>query len=170
MEVSFPPPLPFDLIWHSQHRGVSGRLLLLQVLGLFFFSLPTLALEIYHCSHLGLFFFFYYYFLSSWHMEIASLEKMQSVSRFKQAPHTRGPTSHTRLRFLATLSTGLVLQLLWDVESTQSSFREVLLGVQHPQPRLIWGVRLCAGVCAVVLHFPNRVGKPGGEGIFTQRC
>lgn len=31
----FPPPLPFDLIWHLQHRRISERLLLLQ----FFFVL-----------------------------------------------------------------------------------------------------------------------------------
>lgn len=123
MKLGFPPPLPFDLIWRLQHRGISGRLLLLR-----FFSFATVALEIYHCSDLGLFFFYYYSF-SSWHMEIASLEKMQSVSRFKQALHTRGSMSHSRQRFLETLSTGLVLQLLWDVESTQTSFRDALLGV-----------------------------------------
>lgn len=78
-------------------------------------------------------------------MEVASLEKMQSVSRFKQALRTRGSTSRSRLRFLETLSTGLVLQLLWDVESTQTSFRDALLGVQHPQSRL------CGGVCAALV-------------------
>lgn len=97
-------------------------------------------------------------------MEVASLEKMQSVSRFKQALRTRGSMSRSRLRFLETLSTGLVLQLLWDVKSTQTSFRDALLGVQHPQSRL------CGGVCAVVLWFPDGVGKPGGERILTQRC
>lgn len=51
-------------------------------------------------------------------MEVAGLGKMQSVSHFQQDLHARGSMSHSRRRFLETLSTGLVLQLLWDVEST----------------------------------------------------
>lgn len=78
---------------------------------------------------------------------------MQSVSHFKQA-----------LRFLETLSPGLVLQLLWDVESTQTSFRDAA-----PSGKACLGFRLCGGVCAGVFWFPGGVGKPGGEGIFTQR-
>jgi len=94
MEGVFFPLLDFYLIiWHSQCKEFLGdgmRRLLLWVL----IPLAIVALEIYHCcSGFGLFFFL------PWHMEVASLELMRFVSRFKQAVHTRRSTSRGRLGF-----------------------------------------------------------------------